>query len=170
MRTAVARQVLLPACLLLSAGCGVADGGAGVVTTAERSAHGAGRPGAWPDPRPPAAASCVSLYPDRLTSHPNAFDATVTAVRLGPYAHDAGGAPATVDLTMHETFTGPTLSKVTMKTWDFMLPTEPQSAVGLRVLLAAGETLDVKACGHSRPYDADDAAEWRPAFAGARRP
>jgi hypothetical protein len=165
MRITGAALALLAAGQLLVAGCGAAD-----VQTTEPAATATGRPGAWPDPRPPAAASCVSLYPDRLTRHPNAFDATVTAVRVGAYVHDAGASPATVELTVHETFTGPERSAVTMKTWDFMLPRKPQSAVGLRVLLAAGETLDVKGCGYSRPYDAGDAAEWRAAFAGNRRP
>jgi hypothetical protein len=104
------------------------------------------------------------LYPEGLTEHAVAFDGTVTAVHVGPYNADAAGTPATVDLAVHEAFAGPTRTVVTMRTWTFMLPEQPVSIVGLRVLLAAGPTLDLKACGYSRPYSSTEATIWRQSF------
>ena len=121
--------------------------------------------GSWPDLRPPTAGSCVSTYPADLRRRAIAFDATVTAVRVGDFDENAGMRPATVDLAVHEVFAGPERQTVRMRTWDGFLPRpEPQDAVGLRVLASAGETLDLMACGYTRPYRAAEAAEWRRTF------
>ncbi|HVE97972.1 MAG TPA: hypothetical protein VNA12_02205 [Mycobacteriales bacterium] len=120
--------------------------------------------GSWPDPRVGPAVSCVSEYPDRLAENEHAFDATVTGVHVGPRDEDAAASPATLTLDLHEVFTGPDRPSETMRTWDFMLPEEPQDAVGVRLLVAAGETLDLKGCGYTRPYSAADAEQWREAF------
>lgn len=53
---------------------------------------------------------------------------------------------------------------MTMKMRRSMLPWDPSTVVGLRVLLSAGETLDLKGCGYSRPYDASEADTWRRTF------
>jgi hypothetical protein len=151
-------------------GCGVGStvAGAPVPTPAlsetRAVAQHVGKPGSWPDARPPAAASCISVYPDELSTNANAFDGTVTGVHVGELDKDAAAAPATVEVVVHETFAGHRRGTVTMKTWDFMLPEDPTSVVGLRVLLAAGDTLDLKGCGYSRPYNASEAKTWREAF------
>jgi len=120
--------------------------------------------GTWPSTDPGAAVSCVSRYPERLAENAVAFDGTVTGVRLGDRDEDAGGTPARVELAVHETFAGPRRTSVVMRTWDFMLPDEADEVVGLRGLFAAGPTLDIKACGYSRPHSPQDAVTWRRAF------
>lgn len=121
--------------------------------------------GSWPDLRPASAASCYVQYPDDLSSREIAFDGTVTAVTVGPYDNNAGMRPATVDLAVHEVFAGPQRQSAVLRSWDGFLPSpDPQEAVGLRVLAAAGKTLDLMGCGFTRPYNKPDAEAWRTAF------
>lgn len=124
-----------------------------------------GTAGDWPDLRPASAASCYVQYPDDLGDRANAFDATVTAVTIGEYDNNAGMRPATVELAVHEAFAGPERQTVVLRTWDGFLPSpDAQAAVGLRVLAAAGDTLDLMGCGFTRPYNAAEADDWRTAF------
>lgn len=179
-RPSCVRTALVLSALLLTAACGqggtaapaaapaspgstTPDAAAASVPAAEAAP---GRAGAWPDLRPPTAASCVSRYPDGLRANTTAVDATVTAVTVGEFDDDAGMRPATVDLAVHEAFAGPARDTLTLRTWDGSLPGEPQAAVGLRVLASAGDTLDLQGCGYTRPYDPDEAQRWRTVFAG----
>lgn len=128
-----------------------------------------GTPGSWPDPLAPNI-DCAAYYPNRLGERANAFDGTVTAVAVGPRNDDAGGSPATVDLRVHRVFAGPPRETVRLTTWDFMLPRDPRSVVGQRVLVATGPELELGACGYTRPYSDHDAGEFYRAFAGAGSP
>lgn len=124
----------------------------------------------WPEvwtEKSGAAIECVYAYPDGLAEQPNAFDATVTGVRVGADEGEteASPTPATLELTVNEVFAGPERSTITMHTWTFMLPADPEAAVGARILAAAGETLDLMSCGFTRQYSAADAADWRETFA-----
>lgn len=139
---------------------------AAAASSAPTSAATPGMPGKWPDLRPPTAASCVSQYPDELPARANAFDATVAKVTVGDFDENAGMRPATVDLAIHEVFAGPERQSVQLHTWDGFLPQgNPQEPVGLRVLASAGDTLDLMACGFTRPYSQTDADAWRRIFA-----
>lgn len=149
------------------------------VTTSPRSDAGVGAtpsggaaavvPAAnWPNPDPnPPAISCAYRYPDDLQDRANAFDATVVDVDLGKYSEDAGARPATLTVSLNEVFKGPQKSSVVMKTWDFSLPPRPERVVGVRILAAAGEALDLMSCGFTRPYSQSDADRWRELFARA---
>lgn len=163
------RLAVLASAAIAIAGCGdsAIDISAAVAASpAVSPAHdrAVGSLGSWPDPSPPVATSCLSLYPAELASNTNAFDGTVTNVQVEESKDSSGDSPATVELDVHETFAGPERRTVTMKTWNFMLPEDPSTVVGLRVLLAAGDTLDLKECGYSRPYDGVEAEIWRQTF------
>lgn len=110
------------------------------------------------------AIECVSVYPEELGQRANAFDATITSVDLLAYKPDAGARPARVTMSVHEVLAGPERTTVTMRTWDFMLPARPREAVGVRVLAAAGPTLDLMACGYTRVFSQEDAEVWDAAF------
>jgi hypothetical protein len=123
-----------------------------------------GWPGVFVRDDPHSAISCVSQYPDKLVTHTNAFDATVTNVRVGVHGRGGSGTPVDVTLQVNETFAGDAAASVVMHTWDFMLPRDPQTILGTRILAAAGPTLDIKSCGYTRPYDEKTASEWRDVF------
>lgn len=156
-------------CMSLS-GCTAAvaePAAAGGRAPAAAEAAPVGVSGDWPDPRPPVAGSCVSRYPDRLAESAVAFDATVVSVAVAerPVEGDAHAHRARLGLAVHEVLAGSARTKVTMRAWDFMLPRDPRSMVGLRILASAGDTLDLRACGYSRPYSRSDAEQWRTVFA-----
>ena len=119
----------------------------------------------WPSTEIGAAASCVYDYPRDLGGREIAFDGTITATVVGEYDENAGAKPVTLYLYVNEVFKGdlPEHDEITMSTWDFMLPDDDVSNV--RILAAAGPTLDLMGCGFSRPYSEAEAAEWRTVFA-----
>jgi len=111
-----------------------------------------------------AAVTCVVTYPDDLTESSVAFDGTVVGVQAGEPQPDAGGdRPVRLELRVNQRFKGAVGAAVVMKTWDFMLPGE--DVTGVRVLAAAGESLDLMGCGFTRPYSPEEAAVWAEAFA-----
>ncbi len=67
-----------------------------------------------------------------------------------------------LELRVNQRFKGAVGATVVLKTWDFMLPQE--DVTGVRVLAAAGESLDLMGCGFTRPYSPEDAAVWAEAF------
>jgi hypothetical protein len=122
---------------------------------------------AWPSTETGAAAECVYQYPDDLADRPVAFDGTVLSISHGAYVDDAGAAPVELVLQVNEVYRGDLGRTVTMHTFDFSGPDQASEwdPTGIRILAAASESLDVMACGFTRPYSAQDAALWADAFA-----
>jgi hypothetical protein len=154
------RALVLASALILLGACGQEAGpnASGGSQDEERS----WRVIDWPATKPGPAVSCVYDYPADLPDREIAFDGTITRVRMGTYDEDAGATPARLELEVNEVFTGTLAEVVTMRTWDFMLPDEDVTDV--RILAAAGPTLDLMGCGFSRPYSVGEAREWREAF------
>jgi hypothetical protein len=114
-----------------------------------------------------AAVDCAVGYPQDLSKMTYAFDADVTRIDVGAYDEDAAARPVVVTVAIHRMFRGSLPTVTRMKTWDFMLPDDPQSVVGIRALFSAGPSLDVMACGFTRPYNDSDAALWDRTFSSS---
>lgn len=113
-----------------------------------------------------AAIDCVYRYPEDLAARPIAFDGTVLGIQRFPYSENAGAAPVDLLVQVNRVFRGDLGDTVTMHSWDFTGPGgEPWDPTGVRILAAAGNTLDVMACGFTRSYSDEDAALWADIFA-----
>jgi hypothetical protein len=128
---------------------------------------------AWPPTGPeverPAAAECVHFYPQDIAAWDAAIDATVRWVELG--APREGLTPATITLDVHQVLTGDVPSTVEARVFDadWLLPADPQDAVGVRIITALGRDvstgdLSMPACGFTRPWDRDELALWQSAL------
>lgn len=126
------------------------------------SASGAGT---WPAGYGDDAA-CADRYPDGLARHPNAWDATVTAVEPGG-RNDSGDRRMTLALRVHRVLNGPALDSVSVLTWESMLPDDPSSVVGTRLLVAVGSSLELEGCGYTRRYDPVEIKSWTVGFPDA---
>lgn len=116
----------------------------------------------WPSFMTGPAISCVYRYPEDLPDRAEAVSGTVTEVQLGDIVTaDPGTTRATVTVTVDEWFLGGPGRTVRLNTFDFMLPEDPQDAVGVRILAAFGPTHDLMACGFTRPWDEKTARDWR---------
>lgn len=120
----------------------------------------------WPEPQEdPPAAMCVHSYPEDLDERPYAFDGTVVSVSRGEHVEEAAGTPLELKVEINEAFNGDLASTVTLHTWDFAPESEATfDPTGARILVATGDTMDVMACGFTRPYSVDDAELWRTTF------
>jgi hypothetical protein len=113
-----------------------------------------GTAGDWPRPAD-SDPQCPNRYPAELETFPNAFDATVTAVRPG--------ARPEIDLAVHHVYAGPREETVTLTATPRDLPAEQESIVGMRVLVAT-RGHELTTCGFSRPWSGQDATAWYFAF------
>ena len=157
----------LLAVVLLATACGEPGGGSTAAPTTSPPSSSDPSPegkSGWPK-LGGAAIECVYDYPEDLVERPIAFDGTVETVLFGAEDEDAGARPARVEMRVNEVFRGDIDGFIVMNSWDFMVPGE--EIVGTRVLAAAGHTLDLMACGFTRPYTTEDADMWRSTFAGA---
>lgn len=119
---------------------------------------------AMSDPDPPAG-SCVHQYPEDLRSRPVAVDATILSVTRGPYDEDARGTPVTIHLQVNRVFNGPPRDSLRISSWDFTTAADESSdPIGVRLLAAMEPSLDLMACGFTRPYSEGDAQRWEAAF------
>jgi hypothetical protein len=134
---------------------------------------------AWPPTGPeverPAAVECVHFYPQDIDAWGTAIDATVTRVELG--LPREGLTPATVTLEVHEVLKGsvPSTIQATAFDADWLLPPDPQDAVGVRIITALGRNvstggLSMPACGFTRPWRLDELALWQSALHQATDP
>lgn len=122
---------------------------------------------AWPSTEVGEAVSCVYRYPDDLTDQPIAFDGTVLSVSRAEYIDEAAAAPVDLVIQVNEVFRGDLDEIVTMHTFDFSTPDQPGDwdPTGVRILAASSTSLDVMACGFTRPYTVEDAHLWSAMFA-----
>ena len=121
---------------------------------------------AWPSTEVGPATECVYQYPNDLADQPIAFDGTVLSISRGEYIDEAAAIPVDLVIQVNEVFRGDLGPTVTMHTFDFSTPdqTEAWDPTGIRILAAAGESLDVMACGFTRPYTTEEADAWADAF------
>ena len=117
---------------------------------------------AWPSTGIGAAERCAYEYPDDLADRAIAFDGTIVGITRGQYDDDAGAVPIDLEVRVNQPFRGDLSGVVTMHTWDFMLP--GRDVTGVRVLAAAGPTMDLMGCGFTRPYSEAEAGHWRDVF------
>ncbi len=143
---------------VLASGCG----GREAPPSASASPTVLGDLAQWPDVETQNM-DCVVSYPDDLPSRAFAFDGTIQAVELAGYDEDAGARPARIKVRINELFRGDLDEFVVLRSWDFMLP--EGDLRGRRLLAATGQTLDMMACGFTRPYSQEDANFWRRTFA-----
>lgn len=147
---------------------GVEDPGPTEVSLAEPTeAPGTRTISGWPPTRPPEAASCAYPYTmSVLRDRPHAFDGTIVGQRAGEYSDEAMGRPVDLTFDVHQWYKGGEGDSATVHTWDFMLP--DREVAGVRLLIATGENSHFMGCGFSRPWSAEEAAEWEAAFARER--
>ena len=143
---------------------GTQPGGGSVVPVGSTVRVRVARSTDWPKVAVGPAVSCVYDYPDDLPDRARAVAGTVTNVSPGEYDADAGATPATVTVAVDEWFRGGRGQTVVFDTFDFMLPDDPQDAVGVRILAAFGPAPDLMACGFTRPWDEKTAHAWRDAL------
>lgn len=112
----------------------------------------------------PAAGSCVHQYPEDLSSRPIAVDATIVRVTRGAYDEDARGTPVTIEMRVNRVFNGAPPDNLNMRSWDFTNADGSSDPIGVRLLAAMETSLDLMACGFTRPYSEQDAQRWEAAF------
>ena len=123
-------------------------------------------PRRWPDDVA-VTVRCAATYPDDLPRHTFAFAGTVTAVRVDERAApDARGTDRRVELDfdVDRIYEGAPRMTATLTTWQSYLPVRRYSLVGIRVLAATGDTLELQLCGFTRRYTDAASDEWARAF------
>jgi hypothetical protein len=116
----------------------------------------------WPSVEVPAAASCAIVYSNEaLASRDLVIDATIVDVDLDGVNED-GDQRIRLGMVVHEWLRGDGPAEVDVMTWSF--DDSETFPIGARLLLAPGTnvdgTLQMSACGFSRPYSVAQADEW----------